>query len=91
MTRLPPRRVQGQRAAGLILLIATALSACASQPESKHRQPCPEQQPEACTMDYAPVIGFSEDSEDQGVFSNHCSACREDEVDYTVPREHARD
>jgi hypothetical protein len=73
-----------------LLTLCALLGACASQPPAEDRRACPEQKPDACTMEYDPVIGYSADGEDQGVFSNHCSACREEHIEYTVPKDKAR-
>jgi len=87
-----PRAVHSARFAALIL--PALLGACSSMPGIQsmpdEATTCPEQKPEACTMDYSPVIGYTDDGEDLGVFSNHCSACREEPVDYTVPKDKAR-
>lgn len=82
--------IPGRPAALAVLALSAGLGACASQPSSEHRQPCPEQKPDACTMEYDPVIGYSAEGEDQGVFSNHCSACREEPIEYTVPKDKAK-
>lgn len=75
--------------ASMATLLVLLLGACASQPDARDGKDCPEEKADACTMDYSPVIGYDADGKDQGVFSNHCNACQEDNVDYTVPKEDA--
>ncbi len=76
------------------LILPALLGACASMPGIQSMpddaKACPKQKPDACTMEYDPVIGYTADGEDQGVFSNHCSACREEHIEYTVPKDKAR-
>ena len=75
----------------MILFLAVMLGGCASIPGASsmpdNATPCPEQRPQTCTMEYDPVIGYSADGEDLGVFSNHCSACSEKGVAWTLPKD----
>jgi hypothetical protein len=89
MAKWPNAVLPARTAALTVLGLSALVGACASQPSAEHRRACPDQKPDACTMNYDPVIGYSSDGEDQGVFSNHCRACREKPVDYTVPKDKA--
>lgn len=81
----PNRYRQAITLAGLAL----ALTACASSSDSlpSNARACPEQRPEACTMEFRPVIGFDANGESQGEFSNFCAACREDGITHTVRKD----
>lgn len=50
---------------------------------------CPEDPPKMCTQDYRPVFGYGEDGGIQGEFGNACSACAQDGVMYTSPKQEA--
>lgn len=67
-----------------VALMQVACAAPASVP-GKARA-CPEVRPEACTMEYRPVTGYSPSGEPRGQFSNACTACAEPGVAYTVPK-----
>lgn len=71
---------------GVILLVLTSalVSACADQHRSQpiaaeFLQQCPEQRPQMCTLEYAPVCAFLEKKQRQQ-FSNGCSACSDPAV-----------
>ena len=50
---------------------------------------CPEDPPKMCTQDYRPVFGYGEEGGIQGEFGNACSACAQDGVMYTSPKQEA--
>ena len=76
---------------GMLILTGFAIGGCKSLPGAAsmpdNATPCPDTRPQTCTMEYKPVIGYTENGEDQGVFSNHCSACSEKGIAWTLPKD----
>lgn len=74
--------------AGLALL----LTGCASEPTVPlglpgDTQVCPEEKPEACTMEHRPVVGYDDQGGVLGEYGNACSGCAQEGVSYTSPAE----
>lgn len=70
---------------GLAIL---AIGGCASQqPLPEGASACPSEPPSMCTLDYRPVQGFSADGIRIDEFSNHCRACTQEGVVYTLPND----
>jgi hypothetical protein len=68
----------------LLVLMMVLVTACAgSQPTgpigAELHQQCPEQRPQMCTLEYAPVCAFLENKQ-RKEFSNGCSACSDSTV-----------
>ncbi|MCG8393554.1 MAG: hypothetical protein MI745_10765 [Pseudomonadales bacterium] len=74
--------------------LALLLAACASNdydtdypmglPEDTTT--CPDDPPDACTMEYRPAFGYDENGGILGEFANACGACATDGVKYTSPK-----
>ena len=83
------------KAAALVVpAFALLATACATQydtdypmglPESTTT--CPEDPPQACTMDYRPAFGYDEKGGILGEYGNACGACATDGVKYTSPKQ----
>lgn len=68
-------------------LTALSVAGCTSDPRSlpDGAQTCPTPRPQMCTRDYRPVTGFDADGNRLGSYGNHCSACGDARVIYTLP------
>lgn len=71
--------------AGITVL---TLAGCASQskPPPAGAKTCPTPRAKMCTREYRPVIGFNADGQRLGSYGNHCSACGDEKVMYTLPQ-----
>lgn len=78
------RLLNGGPALACAALIHTGCAAHSPLPDTA--RPCPDTRPEACTMEYRPVIGYGAEGASRGEFRNACVACSEPGVAYTVSK-----
>jgi len=73
--------------AGLSILTVLSAAGCTSDPQRlpDGAQTCPTPRPQMCTRDYRPVTGFDIDGNRLGSYGNHCTACGDARVIYTLP------
>ena len=69
----------------VLTLVLAFLAGCSGGPEAREarryaeHQLCPEQRPEVCTMEYAPVCALLENGRREE-FASACNACSDKEV-----------
>src|SRR5699024_1531752 len=68
-------------------LLTLTLAGCANTPQARPdgAKVCPTPRPQACTREYQPVIGFDASGKRLGSYGNHCTACGDNQVIYTLP------
>lgn len=67
----------------------TLLAGCADGPVTPPAgaQTCPTPRPTLCTREYRPVIGYDAAGHRTGQYGNHCAACGDEAVIYTLPKD----
>ena len=64
------------------------LAGCADRPAAPPpgANTCPTPRPTMCTREYRPVIGYDAAGQRLGEYGNHCTACGDETVIYTLPK-----
>ena len=69
---------------------ALTLAGCADRPVTPPpgAQTCPTPRPTLCTREYRPVVGYDAAGHRVDEYGNHCTACGDEKVLYTLPKGH---